>query len=66
MGILLEARIQEVKDNYKGWVEITAKATDETKGMQNLIEKDYCLDHLQNKNDELSTLLKKAKEDTVM
>ena len=72
--ILLETRIHEVKDNCKGWAEVTAKATDETKGMQNLIEelridvieKDSCLDHLQRKNDELSTLLKKAKEDAIM
>ena len=31
--ILLKARIQEAKDNCKGWAEVTAKATDETKGM---------------------------------
>ena len=29
------------------------------------IEKDTCLDHLQKRNDELSTLLDKAKGDTV-
>ena len=29
------------------------------------MEKDTCLDHLQKKNDELSTLLSKAKEDVV-
>ena len=46
----------------------------ETKEMQNLIEelkpdiieKDSCLDHLQKKNDELRTFIKKAKEDAVM
>ena len=66
-----KTRIQEVKDNCKGWAEVAAKATDETKGMQNLVEelrveKDSRLDHLQKKNDELSTLLKKAKEDAVL
>ena len=48
---------------------MVAKATDEAKEMQNLVkeltanivEKDSCLDHLQKKNDELSTLIKKAK-----
>ena len=63
-----------MKDDYKGWAEVAAKATNEAKGMQNLveelaadvIEKDSCLDHLQKKNGELSTLLKKAKEDIVM
>ena len=37
--ILLKTRIQEVKDDCKGWAEAAAKATDEAKGMQNLIEK---------------------------
>ena len=32
----------------------------------NIVEKDACLDHLQKRNDELSTLLTKAKEDTVV
>ena len=32
----------------------------------NIVEKDPRLDHLQKKNDKLSTLLKKAKEDAVM
>ena len=49
-------------------------ATDEAKEMQNLIEelkpdiveKDSRLDHLQKKNDELRTFIKKAKEDAVM
>ena len=69
VGILLETRIQEVKDDWKGWAEMVAKAMDEAKEMQNLVEeltaniveKDSCLDHLQKKNDELSTLIKKAK-----
>ena len=67
-------RIQEVKDDCKGWVEMAAKAKDEAKELQNLVEeirvdvveKDTRLDHLQKRNDELSTLLKKAKEDTVV
>ena len=71
--ILLETRIQEVKDDCKGWAEVAAKATDESKELQNLveefkaniIEKDIRLDHSQKKNDELSTLLKKAKKDAV-
>ena len=53
---------------------MAAKATDEAKELQNLVEelkadiveKDTRLDHLQKKNDELSTLLKKAKEDIVV
>jgi len=53
---------------------VAAKATNEAKETQNLVEelkadiveKDPCLDHLQKKNDELSTLLQKAKEDVVM
>ena len=52
---------------------MAAKAKDEAKDLQNLIEelradavkKDTCLDHLQKKNDELSTLLSKAKEDAI-
>ena len=72
--ILLEMRIQEVKNDCKGWAEVASKATDEAKEMQNLVEelkadiveKDTRFDHLQKKNDELSTLLSKAKEDTVM
>ena len=71
--ILLESRIQEVKDDCKGWAEVAVKATDVAKEMQNLVEKlkadivekDPHLDHLQKKNDELSTLLKKAKNDAV-
>ena len=29
--ILLETRIREVKDDYRGWVEVAAKAKDEAK-----------------------------------
>ena len=52
---------------------MAAKAKDEAKELQNLVEelkvdivdKDTHLDYLQKRNDELSTLLNKAKEDTV-
>ena len=52
---------------------MAAKAKDEAKELQNhieelktdVIEKDTCLDHLQKRNDELSALLTKAKEDAV-
>ena len=52
---------------------MAAKAEEKTTELQNLIEelktdaveKDTRLDHLQKKNDELSTLLTKAKEDAV-
>ena len=72
--ILLKKRIQKVKDNCKGWAEVAAKAKDEAKELQNLVEelkddvvkKVTCLDHLQKRNDELSTLLTKAKEDTIV
>ena len=72
--ILLETRIQEVKNDCKGWAEVAAKAKDEAKELQNLVEelrtdiveKDTCLDYLQKRNDELSTLLNKAKEDAVV
>ena len=51
--ILLETRIQEVKDKCKKWVEVTAKDKDNAK-------------ELQKRNDELSTLLEKAKGDAVV
>ena len=74
MRILLKKRIQEVKDDCKGWAEVAAKAKDEAKELQNLVEelkadvveKDTRIDHLQKRNDELSTLLTKAKEDAVV
>ena len=67
-------RIQEVKDDCKRWAEVATKAKDKAKELQNLvkelkadvIEKDTCLNHLQKRNDELSTLLSKAKEDSVV
>ena len=72
--ILLETRIQEVKDDCKGWAEVATKAKDEANELQNLIEelkvdiveKDTSLDYLQKRNDELSTFLNKAKEDAVV
>ena len=73
-GILLETRIQVVKNDYKGWAEVATKAKDEAKELQNfveelkadIVENNTHLDYLQKMNDELSTLLNKAKEDTVV
>ena len=72
--ILLEKRIKEVKDGSKVWAEVAAKAKEEAKELQNLneelktdvLEKDTRLDHLQKRNNELSTLLEKAKGDAVV
>ena len=72
--IQLETMMQEVKDECRGWAEVAAKAKDEAKELQNLVEelrvdiveKDTCLDYLQKRNDELGTLLNKAKEDVVV
>ena len=47
----------------QGWDKGTAKHIKELK--TDVIEKDTRLDHLQKRNDELSTLLKKAKGDAV-
>ena len=52
--ILLEKRINEVKDESKMWAEVAAKAKEEAKELRNLneelkmdvLEKDTCLDHL--------------------
>ena len=68
--ILLETRIQEIRDECKKWAEVAAKAKEEVTEQKNLIgelrtnvvEKDTRLDQLQKKNDELSTLLSQAKE----
>ena len=62
-----------MKDESKRWAETAAKANEGAKELQNqieelktdVVEKDTRLDHLQKKNDELSALLKKAKEDAV-
>ena len=71
--ILLEARIQEVNEESKKWARVAAQATEKTVELQKLTEelktdaaeKGTRLDHLQKKNDELSVLLSKAKEDAV-
>ena len=63
--ILLETRIQEIRDECKKWAEVAVKAKEEATEQQNLIgelranivEKDTRLDQLLKKNDELSTLL---------
>ena len=71
--ILLETTIQNVRDESKKWAEIAAKAKKKVTEHQNLIEelradiveKDTRLDHMQKKNDKLSTFLSKAKDDAV-
>ena len=71
--LLLETRIKEVKEESKVWVEVAAKAREEAKELRDLneelktdvIEKDTRLDDLQKRNNELNTLLEKAKEDAV-
>ena len=71
--ILLERRIKEVKEESKVWAEVAVKAREEAKELRNLneelktdvLEKDTRLNHLQKRNNELSTLLEKAKGDTV-
>ena len=73
-GILLETRIQVVKNDYKGWAEVATKAKDEAKELQNfveelkadIVENNTHLDYLQKMNDKLSTLLNKAKEDAIV
>ena len=71
--ILLEKRINEVKDESKVWVEVVAKAKEEAKELRNLnkelktdvLEKDTRLDHLQKRNNELSALFEKANADAI-
>ena len=71
--VLLEMRIQEVKEESKKWAGVAAQAKEKTTELQKLIEelktdaaeKGTRLDHLQKKNDKLSVLLSKAKEDAV-
>ena len=73
MRVLLETRIQEVKDEAKKWAEVAAKAKDDAKGLQTLVEelkanaaeKDLRLEELRKRNDEQSILLSKAKGDVV-
>ena len=71
--VLLETRIRELNDESKKWAEVAATAKEKGKELLNLVnelkadvvEKDTRLDHLQRKNDELSTLLSNAKVDAV-
>ena len=63
-----------MKDESKKWAEVAANAKVKGNELLNLIEelktdvveKDTRLDHLQKKNDELSTLLSNAKVDAVI
>ena len=72
--ILLETRIQDMRDECKKWAKVAAKAKEEVTEQQNLVqelridvvEKETRLNHLKKKNNELSTLLSKAKEDAVV
>ena len=70
--ILLETRVQKVKDKCKKWAEVAIKAKEGTKTLENHIEElktnvieDTRLDHLQKRNNELSAFLEKAKGDAV-
>ena len=71
--ILLETTIQNVREESKKWAKIATKAKEKATEHQNLIEelradiveKDTRLDHMQKKNDELGTLLSKAKDDAI-
>ena len=70
---LLETTIKNVRDESKKWAGVAAEAKQKEAEQQNLIaelkasvvEKDSRLDHLQVKNDELSTSLSKAKDDAI-
>ena len=63
-----------MKEESNVWAEVAAKAREEAKELRNLneelktdvLEKDTRLEHLQKKNNELNTLLEKAKGDTVV
>ena len=71
--ILQETRIRELNEESKKWAEVAATTKENGKELMNLIEelkadaveKDTRLDHLQRKNDELSTLLSNEKVDAV-
>ena len=62
-----------MKDETKNWAEVAAKAKDDAKGLQTLVEelkanaaeKDLRLEKLHKRNDEQSILLSKAKGDVV-
>ena len=63
-----------MRDECKKWAKVAAKAKEEVTEQQNLVqelridvvEKETRLNHLQKKNNELSTLLSKEKEDAVV
>ena len=63
-----------MRDECKKWAKVAAKAKEEVTEQQNLVqelridvvEKETRLNHLQKKNNKLSTLLSKAKEDAVV
>ena len=63
-----------MKEESNVWAKVAAKAREEAKELRNLneelktdvLEKDTRLEHLQKKNNELNTLLEKAKGDTVV
>ena len=63
-----------MRDKCKKWAKVAAKAKEEVTEQQNLVqelridvvEKETRLNHLKKKNNELSTLLSKAKEDAVV
>ena len=71
--ILLETTIKNVRDESKKWAGVTTEAKEKEAEQQNLIaefkaavvEKDSRLNHLQAKNDELSTSFSKAKDDAI-
>ncbi|XP_050292478.1 uncharacterized protein LOC126733284 [Quercus robur] len=71
--ILLETTIKNVREESKKWAGVAAEAKEKEVEQLNLIaelkaavvEKDSRLDHLQAKNDELSTSLSKAKDDAI-
>ena len=68
-----KTRIRELNEESKKWAKVAATVKEKGKELLNLIEelkadvveKDTHLDHLQRKNDELSTLLSNAKVDAV-
>ncbi|KAL4606507.1 hypothetical protein ACB092_09G107800 [Castanea dentata] len=71
--VLLKKRIEEIKNDCRTWVEVANKAKDEAKVLKASVgelksdaaKKDERLELLQKENDELSLLLKKAKDEAV-
>ena len=63
-----------MNNEWKKWAKVAVKTKDEAKELQNhieelkidVIEKDTRLDHLLKRNDELSVLLEKAKDNAVV